>query len=166
MDQAEGAIEAARAAGAERYAPNELASATNALQLAHDAVAQRDYRLALNHALESREQAQNAARQAADTHARVRGEAERSMAEVAALLAQAEAHLAAAESARVPRRVLTEARTALETARTDVQEAREAMNEEDYAVAQPALDGLKTRIEAAIATLDEAMSTQSSRRRG
>ena len=49
--------------------PTEFAAATTALKNANDAVRQRDYRLALNHALESREQAQNAARDAADTRA-------------------------------------------------------------------------------------------------
>ena len=67
MDQAQGAIDAARAAGAERYAATELAAANTALKNANDAVQQGDYRLALNHALDSREQAQNAARVAADT---------------------------------------------------------------------------------------------------
>ena len=69
MDQAQGAIDAARAAGAERYAAEEFAAATGSLTLATNAVNQRDYRLALNHALESREHAQNAARQAAETAA-------------------------------------------------------------------------------------------------
>jgi hypothetical protein len=51
MDQAQGAIDAARAAGADRYAADEYNAAVQSLQLANDAVDQRDYRLALNHAL-------------------------------------------------------------------------------------------------------------------
>src|SRR6476646_8902770 len=47
MHQAQGAIDAARAAGAETYAPAELKAAVDALTRAQDAVAQRDYRLAL-----------------------------------------------------------------------------------------------------------------------
>ena len=54
MDQAQGAIDAARAAGAERYAAKELAAANAALKSANDAVQEGDYRLALNHALEPR----------------------------------------------------------------------------------------------------------------
>jgi len=57
MDQAQGALDAARAAGAERYATAEYQAAATALKNAQDAVAQRDYRLALNHALDSRERA-------------------------------------------------------------------------------------------------------------
>ena len=80
MDQAQGAIDAARAAGADRYAATEYTAATDALKRAQDAVAQRDYRQALNEALDSREHAQNAAREAADSKAQVRGEVERDMA--------------------------------------------------------------------------------------
>ena len=74
MDQAQGAIDAARAAGADRYATTEYTAANDALTRAQDAVGQRDYRQALNEALDSREHAQNAAREAADTKAQLRGE--------------------------------------------------------------------------------------------
>ena len=164
MDQAQGAIDAARAAGADRYATTEFQAATTSLALANDAVAQRDYRLALNHALESRDHAQNAAREAADTRARIRGEVERSMAEVAGLLAQTSGALAAAEKARIPRRSLTEARDALAEINADVQEAGAAMKADDYMAAQPPMAGVKERIEQVLASLEAAM-TQSSRRR-
>ena len=58
LDQARSAITAAREAGAERFAANEIAAAERELKLAQQAVDERDYRLALNHALESREQAE------------------------------------------------------------------------------------------------------------
>lgn len=165
MDQAQGAIEAARVIGADRYAASEFEAATTSLKLADDAVAQRDYRLALNHALESREHAQNAAREAADTRARIRGEVERSMAEVAALMAQANTLLAAAEKSRVARRTLTDARSTLAEVNGNVQEAGTAMKADDYMAAQPALQGVKERIEAVVAALDAAVTAQSSRRR-
>src|SRR4029078_2966791 len=72
MQQAQGAIDAARAAGADRYAVEEYTAATEALKNARIAVEQRDYRLALNHALDSLERAQEAARQAADGKAAAR----------------------------------------------------------------------------------------------
>jgi hypothetical protein len=165
MDQAQGAIDAARAAGADRYAAQEYEGATTSLKLANDAVAQRDYRLALNHALESRERAQNAAREAADTRARIRGEVERTMAEVAGLLAQANVRLSSAEASRAPRRVLADARRALAQVNDDVQKAGAAMKADDYAGAQPALQGVRERIEAIIASLGPATGGQSSRRR-
>ena len=48
MQQAQSAIESARVAGAGEYAHDELAAAEQALKNAHDAVDQRDYRLALD----------------------------------------------------------------------------------------------------------------------
>jgi hypothetical protein len=165
MDQAQGAIDAARAAGADRYASDDYVAATNALKLANEAAAQRDYRLALNHALDSRERAQNAARAAAENHARIRGEVERSMAEIAAILAQANARVTAAETARVPRRTLAEARRTLGQVNADVQKVGAAMQANDYLAAQPALTGIKERIDRVIAGLDAATAAQSSRRR-
>ena len=50
--------------------PTLYPTVTTALKNATAAVDQGDYRLALNHAIDSREQAQNAARVAADTRAR------------------------------------------------------------------------------------------------
>src|SRR5688500_3123501 len=47
LAMAQGAIDAARAAGAEQYAREPLAAAAASLQSAHDAVVQRDYVLAL-----------------------------------------------------------------------------------------------------------------------
>jgi hypothetical protein len=165
MDQAQGAIDAARAAGAEQYAAAEYRAATTTLKQASDAVAQRDYRLALNFALESREHAQNAAREAADTRARVRSEVERGMAEVAALLAQANSRVTAAGRSRTPRRGVREAQQALARVNADVQKAGAAMEAGDYIGAQPILPGLKQRIEQVIAMLDGPAGAQSAQRR-
>ena len=76
IDRAQGAVETARAAGADRYAPAEFAAATTSLQQANDAVAARDYRLALLRALDAFERALQAARQGADGKARARSDAE------------------------------------------------------------------------------------------
>jgi hypothetical protein len=156
MDQAQGAIDAARAAGAEEYAATEFTAATTTLAEANAAVAQRDYRLALNFALESREHAQNAAREAADTRARIRGEVERGMAEVAALLAEANERVTAAGRTRTPRRALRDAQQALAAVNADVQKAGAAMDAGDYMGAQPLLKGLKERIEQVIASVSAA----------
>jgi len=164
MDQAQGAIDAARSAGADRYAATEYSAATQSLQLANDAVAQRDYRLALNHALESREHAQNAAREAASTHARIRAEVERSMAEIAVLLAQANNRIAAAEKTRTRRPTVADARRTLTQVHDDLQKAGAAMQRDDYLAAQPMLNGVKDRILAVLATLQTPSTAQSSRR--
>ncbi len=165
INQAQGAIDAARAAGAARYAEAEYTAATTALQQANEAVAQRDFRLALNHALESREHAQNAARDGAENRARIRGEVERLMAELAPLLAQASTRIAEAESSRLPRQTVLEARQALTQVNAAVQKAGAAMKAEDYAPAQPLLQGAKEQIEMTMASLDAAMKSQSLRRR-
>ena len=79
MNQAQGAIDAARAAGAEKFAAAELTAAQDALKRSEEAVIARDYRLALSHALDSRERAQNAAKMAVDGRADLRGQAERAV---------------------------------------------------------------------------------------
>ena len=93
IDRAQGALDAARAAGADTYAAQELQAATAALQQSHDAVAQRDYRLALSRALDANERALEAAKQAADGKARARSEAEGALAAATAGL-QAAAYAA------------------------------------------------------------------------
>jgi hypothetical protein len=165
MDQAQGAIDAAKAAGAEQYAVDEYNAAVDALKRSHDAVGASDYRLALNHAIDSRERAQNAARQAADTKAQVRGEVERTMAEVNALAAQAFARLEAARKARVPRRVLAEPAAALTAINSEVQEAREKMKAGDYLAARPILLENKEQLQKTTAALDAAVTAQPQRRR-
>jgi len=163
MDQAQGAIDAARAAGADRYAATEYTAATDALKRAQDAVGQRDYRQALNEALDSREHAQNAAREAADTKAQVRGEVERDMAQIAALIAEANTRLAAAGRSRAPRRVLDGPRSELAAVDDSVQKAGAAMKADDYLAARTALQGVKEKIQQAMKAL-EAPGVQSSRR--
>ena len=164
MDQAQGAIDAARAAGADRYAATEYTAATEALKRAQEAVAQRDYRQALNEALDSREHAQNAAREAADSKAQLRGEVERDMAQIAALIAEANGRLAAATRSRAPRRVVDGPRRELAAVDASVQKAGAAMRADDYLAARTALQGVKERIAEAMRTL-EAPAVQSSRRK-
>ena len=118
----------------------------------------------LSNALDSRERAQNAARLAAETRARVRSEVERSMAEVAALLAQVNARMATAEKNRGPRRNLREAQQLLASVNADVQKAGAAMKAEDYIAAQPVLSGIRGRIQQVMTLLEQPPASQSSRR--
>ena len=164
MDQAQGAIDAARAAGADRYAPTEFSAATTALKNATDAVAQGDYRLALNHAIDSREQAQNAARVAADTRAKVRGEVERSIAEVNALITQVNAWIASPAAARTPRTRRT-AQQVVTASTAEVQKAGSAMQGDDYAGAQKLLTATKERLQKVLPAAPNTAAAQSTRRR-
>ena len=165
MDQAQGAIDAARAAGADRYASEEFKAATNSLALSTQAVDQRDYRLALNHALESHERAQNAARMAAEAQVALRAELERSMTEVHNLVAQANGRLTTAEKTRVPRRTVTDARRSIASATEQLQKARTAAQGQEFTAAQTAVAAAKERVTEAITRLDEAMRPPSARRR-
>jgi hypothetical protein len=165
MDQAQGAIDAARAAGADQYAAPAFTSAVDALQRSEDAVAAGDYRLALDNALTSREQAQVAAREAADTKARLRGDAERALAEVMALLSQARSRVEAARAARAPQRTLRPLETAIATVEGDVQKAGAAIQADDYRAIPPLLDGAKSRIEEVLTELDAETTSQTTRRR-
>jgi len=165
MDRAQGAIDAARAAGAEQYAPTEYSAATGALKNAYDAVAARDYRLALNFALQSHEYAQNAARETANTKARTRADVERAVTDITALVADGQARIAAAARARVPRARLTRATDVLAAARTSLQKAGEAVAAGDYLAANAALAGVKEGTEQALAEVDAASGSQSLRRR-
>jgi hypothetical protein len=166
MDQAQGAIDAARAAGADRYAADTFAAAQRSLTLATQAVDQRDYRLALSHAIESREQAQASARLSAETQGRLRGEVERSKAEIKTLVAQATGRLSTAEKTRVSRRLVSESRQSLSAADGLVQKADAAVQAQDFSAAQAALSAAKERISQVITRLDAAMGAQKLRRRG
>lgn len=165
IGQAQGAIEAARAAGADRYASTEFQAAVTALAQAQDAVTQRDYRLALNYALDGRERAQEAARQAADQKAVVRSEVDRTLASVDVLLRQGKERLKAAETARIPAREVANGSTALDAAEQSVQKARAAHGGDDYLKAREILTGVETRVREATAEIDAVAASRSPRRR-
>lgn len=164
MNQAQGAIDAAKSAGAEQFAATELAAAVDALRRAEEFVTERDYRQALNFAIESRERAQAAAKAAVEARARARGDAEALLAEATTLLAQARSQLNEAD-ARAPRRALQDARKTIDDAQTSVQNARTALNSDDYAQARKALDGVSKRIRAAISQISDAADPAGARRR-
>jgi Domain of unknown function (DUF4398) len=165
IDQAQGAIDAARAAGAERYAATELAAANQALKQANDAVTSRDYRLALNYALESREEAQNAARAAADSRAKLRGNSERSIAEVKAVIEQTRVRLDGPNGAQISRGTRRTVEQRLKQLEGDLQKADAALQAEDYTQAERLLMGIKQRIEGVTKILPPAAPSQSPQRR-
>ena len=150
LHQAQGAIDAARAAGAAIYAPEELKGAVDALTRAQEAVGQRDYRLALNHALDSRERAQAAAKRAADERAAARSDAERLLADAAAAISVASVRLRAAEDARMPAPSTATLRAAIETARKATDDAGNALAKEDYLGARQRLQGISRALAAAV----------------
>lgn len=161
--QAQGAIEAARAAGAEAYAPEELAAAESALKRYDAAVATRDYRQALNHALDARERASAAAKKAAADKATRRGEIERTIVTLATHVERGRVVANAAtraqdEAARTLRQVITDTERAL-------QDSRAALERDDVNRARQVLEGLEARLAQALAPFQNAPAPAAPRRR-
>jgi hypothetical protein len=165
IDRAQGAVETARAAGADRYAPAEFAAATTSLQQANDAVAARDHRLALLRALDAFERALQAARQAADGKARARSEAEVAIARTAGSFNRFEDAIARAAAAKLPAAVLAKARNGAATVESALQEARALMKEERFEEATAALKGMPEQINEEITAVSEPRPARPPRRR-
>ena len=165
MNQAQGAIDAARAAGADKFAAAELSAAQDALKKSEEAVAAGDYRQALSHALDSRERAQNAAKLAVDGRADARGHAERAIAEVATLLSRARAQLKDADVARLNARTLQRPRSIVAATEAMLQEARAALKTEDYSAVTRALNSAAAELQAALTELDAAASPRTAPRK-
>jgi hypothetical protein len=165
MQQAQAAVDSARAAGAGEFAREEFAAAEDALKRSHDAVAQRDYRLALNAALDARERAQTAAKQAVDEKAAAHADAERALADADAALHESRAKLKAAETARASTKVLVAARRAIADGETTVQEARTAMGQGDYKTSADKSRTAATHLRGTTRDLDAVPTTGTRRRR-
>ena len=163
MSEAQGAIDAARAAGAERYAVEEFRAATTALQESQDAVQQRDYRLALSRAIDANQRAQEAAKRAADGMARARSEAEVAITAAATALQQLQARLKAANDARVAPRDVAEPAKATADAEAVLQKARASLAAGDYPGATAGLKDLFERISAQTRAVDAAIAERASR---
>jgi hypothetical protein len=160
LDRAQGALDAARAAGAERYAPQEFLAATGALAEAHEAVNQRDYRLALSLAVDANERALAAAREAAAARARIIGERERALADTAAALKELQARIAAAEKTRVPARDIKAARGVADAAAQALQEARTLLGKDDQEAAERRLAGQIDAIREQIAAVEALLTAR------
>lgn len=165
MNQAQGAIETARAASADKFAADEFTAATDALKRSEEAAASGDYRQALSHAIDSRERAANAAKMAVEANADARGHAERAIAEVATLLARAHTQLKDPDLARVNARVLRTPRATVAAAEKRVQKARAALKAEDYAGVTTALNSAAAELQAALTEIDAATSPRPAARK-
>ena len=165
IQQAQGAIDAAKAVGAEQYARDEYAAAQTALKNANDAVEQRDYRLALNHALDARDRAKTAARQAADRKASARVDADRAIGAATRVLADAQARVKAAEAARTAARTLNDVRRTLTSAERQLQKARASFDGGDYPAAVQSANAALSQMQAIARTLEGTATSGAHRRR-
>jgi hypothetical protein len=164
IDQAQQAVDTARQAGAEQYAPEAFAAATSALQQAREAVDQRDYRLALSRAVDASERAQDAARAAADNKARARSQAEAAINVTNAQVMHLQARLKVADEVRVPPRELSPARATLKDAEGTLQKARALLAAGNFAAATTAVTGLDSQIRSEIRVVEAAITLRTARR--
>jgi hypothetical protein len=164
IKQAQAAIEAARGAGADQYAKTEYAAAQDALKRSMDAVADRDYRLALNHALDARERAEAAAHQAIEGKVIARADADRAVRDLTAALSEARVRLKSAESAHVTPRIVGEGRRAIAAADAAVQKARTSIEAGDYAAASGLMTDTSAHLRAATHDLEIAQTAPARRR--
>ena len=148
--QAEGALAAARAAGAATYASDDLAAAERALAAYDDAVAQRDYREALSLAIDARDGAYEAARRAADEKAIARAAAERLTLEAEGLLREVEARLAAPAGARAGSPDVPRWTSLLENGTRALQEARSLVRAQDFQAVQERLGPVLEELQQAL----------------
>jgi hypothetical protein len=136
--QAEGALEAARAAGADVYAPTEFQDAQASLKKYDDAVAQRDYRLALNEALEARDRAYDAVKQAGNKKSELRSQTDR-LAQVLQGLIETAGLRLSAPAGRPVGPAADRLRAARDAGSKALQEARSRSEKQDYPGAVTAL---------------------------
>jgi hypothetical protein len=154
MQQAQIAIDSARATGGDQYAHDEFTAAVDALKRAHDAADDHDYRQALNFALDARERAQLSAKESADNKAAARVDADRALAAANATLGVAQKRLAELEGERVPPKLLIDPRKQLEATERHVQEARAAFDRGDFPGAITAASASSQALSTLVTTLE------------
>jgi hypothetical protein len=152
LSQAQGAIDAARAAGAAEYAASELGAAEQSLASAHRSVSERDYRAALGHALDSSAQAQASAKAAVDGRVRARVEADRALADFATRVSRLQIGLREAEARRVPAPARKLAAAEAASAIVALQAARDSVERGDLS-AVAALTAMIPAVDEAAAAL-------------
>ena len=153
IDQALSAIDAARAAGADKYAADEYAGAQATLQKARASVEQRDYRQALSYALDARQRALEAGRLVPEARTRAQAAAETAFKSATGRAAELETLLRQAENAKVPAPELRAPHEALTTARASLQEARKLIDAGNFAEASAALPKVRENLDIAVETV-------------
>jgi hypothetical protein len=155
IDQAQAALDRAKGAGADRLAADEFTAAANALQKAHESVDQRDYRQALSYAIDARQRAQDASRQATEARKRAQKTIEALYGEIATRANQLQSLLREADAARVKPKELAAPRATLAEARTILQEASTAITLGNFEEGSKSLTGVRGKLDAAIKDLEK-----------
>jgi hypothetical protein len=165
IDQAQAAVDAAQSAGADTYAADEYGAAVTALQKSHAAVDQRDYREALNYAIDARQRASESVKQAGIARGHTQAAAEKLVTECSTRISQLDTDIKVAEGARVAPRDLRSARMTLADAQNALQETRRSMSGGKYAEVASALTEVRRKLDAAIGAVDAVRQRPPKRRR-
>lgn len=164
---AQGAIDAARAAGAAAFARDELTAAESTLSRAQAAVTERDYRAALGYALDAHLKAQDAAKAAADGRVRAQLAADERLDRLTAAIARLDAAIAGPEARRVPASARRRGQAAITRAKTHAAAARDAVGQHDPRVVAAEVERterIMADLDAALAGLAPTPTTRSRRR--
>jgi len=163
IDQARTALAAARTAGADRYATAEYTAAASSLDKANAAVDQRDYRQALNYALDSRQRAVEAERLAPEGKARAKSATEALYGTVASTTNRLQTALRTAESA-ASAKLLRPGQAVLKDARAHLQKASAAITAGNYEEASKTLADVRGKVDAALVEVQKIPRSGTSKR--
>lgn len=164
LQQAEAAIAEAVDVSAEQYAADELNAARQAMANARAAVTARDFRLALNHALDARDRARTAVSLAVSAAATAKSNADMAIGEAVTAIDGAKAKLTAAETAKAAARSVAGHRETITHAETRLQEARTAWAKGDYSTATTAAKEASAGIRSVSEEIDALLPTTRRRR--
>jgi hypothetical protein len=146
-DQAQAALAAARAAGAATFAADELVAAQTALDKYDQAVQQGDYRQALSDAIDARDRAYEAARQATAQKAAARAQLQAAITQAEGLIKAAGGRLAPGAMPHLAAAAADRLRAASRAASSALQEARTELEAQQWreglAKLQPTIDELQ-----------------------
>ena len=154
IDQAQAAIDAARAAGGDQYAADEYRAAAETLQKAHAAVDQRDYRQALSYAIDARQRAIEVAASVTEAKVKQKTDAERAFKGESDRVTHLESVLRDDETGKAPAQQLRAAREAVDAARASLQEPRRLIEAGEYAAAATALTAVREQLDLAAAQVE------------
>ena len=154
IQQAQGAIDTARAAGASNYSPDEFAAAEGALAKANAAVGQHDYRQALSFALDARDRAQTAVKDAVDRKATARADADRALRDADQALHGAGQKLKSLEGNRAMARAVASVRPMIDASEEGVKKARAAFDAGNYRDVPPQAKAVIERLRVAVHDLE------------
>jgi hypothetical protein len=150
IQQAQQAIDIAHKLDADRYSTDEFKAAQDALTRARADVVARDYRQALNDAIDARDRAQTAAKDTVDKKDVMKVDVDRSLHDAALAIVDARAKLRTAEAAHRPARIVIPMRRAVADAEMRVQEARTAFDKGDYLNAGDVLTKTRARLDDSV----------------